>query len=156
MFRLWAQGFAKIRSWILSKIWKLGLVKILSLSLFKFLKLKFYQNLCQKLWYELNPRVRCAFGNVWTIIDGYSLPFSDTGSSEVLSQLRVFHPFQATILNWPRHFQTDGSISRCCLLFGMEKFWARQTNLWTMLFNTKIYKKRQRYYLVLIFFYIPQ
>ena len=62
---LWAQGFVKIRSWILSKILKLGLVKILSLSLVKFLKLKFDQDLCQKLWYELNPRVRCAFGNVF-------------------------------------------------------------------------------------------
>ena len=65
MFRLWAQGFVKIRSWILSKILNLSLVKILSLSLVKFLKMNFDQDLCQKLWYELNPRVRCAFGNVF-------------------------------------------------------------------------------------------
>ena len=30
-------------------------------------KLKFDQDLCKKLWYELNPRVRCAFGNVFNI-----------------------------------------------------------------------------------------
>ena len=29
------------------------------------LKMKFDQNLCLNLWYELNPRVRCAFGNVF-------------------------------------------------------------------------------------------
>ena len=29
------------------------------------LKLKFDQDLCKNLWYELNPRVRCAFGNVF-------------------------------------------------------------------------------------------
>ena len=26
--------------------------------------MKFDQDLCLNLWYELNPRVRCAFGNV--------------------------------------------------------------------------------------------
>ena len=40
-------------------------MKILSLSLVKILKLKFDQDLCKNLWYELNPRVRCAFGNVF-------------------------------------------------------------------------------------------
>ena len=29
------------------------------------LMMKFDQDLCLNLWYELNPRVRCAFGNVW-------------------------------------------------------------------------------------------
>ena len=47
-------------------------MKILSLNLVKFLKLKFDQDLCQKLWYELNPRVRCAFGNVLYIADYYN------------------------------------------------------------------------------------
>ena len=27
--------------------------------------MKFYQDLCLNLWYELNPRVRYAFGNVY-------------------------------------------------------------------------------------------
>ena len=91
LFRLWAWGLVKIlklkfgqyfaadvwlklRSWILVKIMKLGLVKILCLSLVEMLrfwiwwlietlKLKFDQNYCN-LWYELNPRVFCAFGNV--------------------------------------------------------------------------------------------
>ena len=29
------------------------------------MKLKFDPYLCNNLWYVLNPRVRCAFGNVW-------------------------------------------------------------------------------------------
>ena len=36
------------------RFWSWCLVKIL----------KFDQDLCLNLWYELNPRVRCAFGNV--------------------------------------------------------------------------------------------
>ena len=65
-------------SWILVKILKLPLVKILTLRmlmfgwdfevdicLIKILKLKFDKDLCKNLWYELNPRVRFAFGNVF-------------------------------------------------------------------------------------------
>ena len=33
--------------------------------LIEILKMKFDQDLCKTLWYELNPRVRCAFGNVF-------------------------------------------------------------------------------------------
>ena len=70
------------RSWILVKIMKLGLVKILkfkfsrdadvwlkfwSWCLVEILKMKFDQDLFSNLWYELNPRVRCAFGNVYTL-----------------------------------------------------------------------------------------
>ena len=33
--------------------------------LLEIMKMKFDQDLCKKLWYELNPRVRCAFGNVF-------------------------------------------------------------------------------------------
>ena len=33
-------------------------------SLVDILKMNFDQYLCLNLWYELNPRVRCAFGNV--------------------------------------------------------------------------------------------
>ena len=33
----------------------------------KNLKMKFDEDLCLNLWYELNPRVRCAFGNVFKI-----------------------------------------------------------------------------------------
>ena len=65
--------------WILVGILKLGLVKTLELKcygeadvwlifwswcLVEILKMKFDQYLCLTLWYELNPRVRCAFGNV--------------------------------------------------------------------------------------------
>ena len=35
-----------------------------SWCLVEILKMKFDQYLCLNLWYELNPRVRCAFGNV--------------------------------------------------------------------------------------------
>ena len=62
------------------KILKLALVNILNFKfsqdanvwlgfssecLVEILKMKFDQDLCLKLWYELNPRVRCAFGNVY-------------------------------------------------------------------------------------------
>ena len=42
--------------------------------------MKFEQDLCKSTWYdfkkllwkdELNPRVRCAFGNVWYLDDHY-------------------------------------------------------------------------------------
>ena len=59
-----ADFWLRLQSWILAKILELDLLKILSLSLLKFLKLKFNQDLYKNLWYELNPRVRCAFGNV--------------------------------------------------------------------------------------------
>ena len=64
-------------SWILVRILKLGLVKILKLTFYgeadvwlrfwswclvEILKMKFDQDLCLNLWYELNSRVRCAFG----------------------------------------------------------------------------------------------
>ena len=56
---------------MLGKILKLGLVKILKLKFsgeadvwLEILKMKFDQDLCKNLWYELNPRIRCAFGNV--------------------------------------------------------------------------------------------
>ena len=68
----------RLCSWILVKILNLGLVKILK---FKFkqdadvwiLKLmldrdsedEIDQDLCLNLWYELNLRVRCAFGNAF-------------------------------------------------------------------------------------------
>ena len=63
--------------WILVKILKLSLVRFRfsqetdvtlrswSQCLIEVLKLKFDQDLCMTLWYELNPRVRCAFGNVY-------------------------------------------------------------------------------------------
>ena len=78
-------GKSLLQTWILVEILKLGLVKILN---FKFsgddVRLRFLvdalsrfwrcdQDLCLNLWYdfkklvwqdELNPRVRCAFGNV--------------------------------------------------------------------------------------------
>ena len=65
--------------WILVNYLKLGFVKILKLKFYgeadvwlrfwnwclvEILKMKFDQDLCLNLWYELNPRVRCAFGNV--------------------------------------------------------------------------------------------
>ena len=38
-----------------------------SWCLVKILKMKYDQDLCLSLWDELNPRVRCAFGNVCVI-----------------------------------------------------------------------------------------
>ena len=37
-------------------------------NLVEILKMKFYQDLCENLQYKLNPRVRCAFGNVSTCV----------------------------------------------------------------------------------------
>ena len=69
------------------KFLRLGLVNILNFNvsldadvwlrcwtcwLVEILKMKFDQDLCKNLWYELNPRVRCAFGNVLM----YNLPTS--------------------------------------------------------------------------------
>ena len=45
--------------WQLKTCW--SLVKILSLSL---VEMKF-EDLCKSWWYELNPRIRCAIGNVF-------------------------------------------------------------------------------------------
>ena len=63
-----ADFWLRLQSWILAKILELDLLKILSLSLVKFLKLKFDQDLYKNFWYELNPRVRCAFGNVYNAL----------------------------------------------------------------------------------------
>ena len=70
LFRLWAQGLVNILKLGLTKILSLSLVKILMFgwdlevnALIKILKL-FDQDLCNNLWYEHNPRVRRAFGNV--------------------------------------------------------------------------------------------
>ena len=71
------------QSWILVEIVKLGLVKILNFKFYReahvwlriwrwclveILKMKFDQDLCLNSWYELNPRVRCAFGNVYSFL----------------------------------------------------------------------------------------
>ena len=36
------------------------------------MKLNSDKDLCKNLWYELNPRVRCAFGNVYSMFTGES------------------------------------------------------------------------------------
>ena len=58
--------------------------------------MKFDQDLCRKLWYELNPRVRCAFGNVsW---------LKDSAASNVkwLKKYRISTKFSVT---WTNHGQ---------------------------------------------------
>ena len=67
-----ADVWFRLRSWIYFKILKLGLVKNLGLGLVEILMfffdiLKFDKDLCKNLWYELNPRVRCVFGNVLSL-----------------------------------------------------------------------------------------
>ena len=77
------------QSWILVEIVKLGLVKILNFKFYReahvwlriwrwclveILKMKFDQDLCLNSWYELNPRVRCAFGNVCILSSPPSMP----------------------------------------------------------------------------------
>ena len=59
-------GFVKILKFkfsrdadVLLRFWSWCLVDVLKM---------FDQDLCLNLWYELNPRVRCAFGNVWNPI----------------------------------------------------------------------------------------
>ena len=81
------------------EILKLGLVNILNLKfsqdadvwlrfwswcLVEILKMKF--DLCLKLWYELNPQVRCAFGNV-NYLSSYSF-------SIYLSSIPVLRKFE--------------------------------------------------------------
>ena len=41
------------------------LLRFWSWCLVEILKMKFNQDLCLNLWYELNPQVRCVFGNVY-------------------------------------------------------------------------------------------
>ena len=81
----WILVWSLFCCWCFMWLWSSILVKILKLGLVKILKLKFYgeadvwlrfwswclvkilkfdQDLCLNLWYELNSRVRCAFGNV--------------------------------------------------------------------------------------------
>ena len=58
------EAYVLWRGWYLVEIWSWCLVEIL--------KMKFDQDLCLNLWYELNPRVRCAFGNVLSLLTGSS------------------------------------------------------------------------------------
>ena len=47
----------------------------------------------------------------------------------------------STLSNWRLNFTFDITLLLMYYLeWKMTKFWAQQTNLWTMLFNTKIYK----------------
>ena len=86
-----ADVLQRLWRWILVKMLKQGLVNILNFKfsrsgdvwcgfwsecLIDILKMKFEQDLCLNLWYdlkklfwwdELKPRVRCAFGNVFSI-----------------------------------------------------------------------------------------
>ena len=55
------KGKLFFRLWFEHKVWS----RFWSLCLVKILKMKFDQDLCLNLWYELNPRVRCAFGDVF-------------------------------------------------------------------------------------------
>ena len=70
----------RLWSWILVRILKLDLAKNLKLRFYgkaddwlrfwswclvEILKMKFDQDLFLNLWYDLNPRVCCAFGNVF-------------------------------------------------------------------------------------------
>ena len=60
LFRLWARGLVKISKLIFSRDTD---------CLIEILKLKFYhQYLCIIVWFELNPRVRYACGNVFILI----------------------------------------------------------------------------------------
>ena len=44
--------------------------------------MKFDQDLCLNLWYKLNPRVRCAFGNV------YFVPWSSSDLNAISQGLK--------------------------------------------------------------------
>ena len=54
-----ADVWLRLQSWILVKILNLGLM------LNRDSKIDVWSRLVWNLWYELNPRVRCAFGNVY-------------------------------------------------------------------------------------------
>ena len=67
LWRLWSLILVEILDKILNfkssrdaDVW----LEFWSWCLVEILKMKFDQDLCLNLWYELNPRVRCAFGNV--------------------------------------------------------------------------------------------
>ena len=51
--------------WIQVAILKLGWSRFWSISFMEILKMKFDQDMLLNLWYELNPRVHCAFGKVY-------------------------------------------------------------------------------------------
>ena len=50
--------------------WSLSFVEMLMFvwRLDEIQKKKFDQGLCKNLWFALNPRVLCAFGNVWSVL----------------------------------------------------------------------------------------
>ena len=96
--------------WILVDILNLGFVKILKLKFYgeadvwlrfwnwclvEILKMKFDQDLCLNLWYELNPRVRCAFGNVFFraphLATNQTIKFSDEPSGRLSSSYHGLH-----------------------------------------------------------------
>ena len=52
--------------------------------------MKFYQDLCKNLWYELNPRVRCAFGNVCSIKGVYFFHNPNNFNFKLLFWLYVY------------------------------------------------------------------
>ena len=60
-----ADVWLRLRNWLLVKILSLDLVEMLLFG-WDFEVNAYLENL--NLWYELNPRVRCAFGNVFITI----------------------------------------------------------------------------------------
>ena len=79
--RFWSWSSGKICSWSLANFLCWCFVKVMKLNFCRdsearfeqvlwrgwclVVILKLIQDLCLNLWYELNPRVRCAFGNVY-------------------------------------------------------------------------------------------
>ena len=69
-------------------------------------KIEFDQDLCKNLWYELNPRVRCAFGNVsfylFSAFAFYSTPFQNSFLFSLICSKQRHFP-QECILPWTAH-----------------------------------------------------
>ena len=91
-----ADVWLRLRSWILVRFgqdfkFKLSRdtdvwLRFWNKCLIEILKFRFYRDLCKNLWYELNPRVRCAFGIVWQL---KTLPRLFTSASELVQMICV-------------------------------------------------------------------
>ena len=97
--------------------------------------MKFDQDLCLKLWYELNPRVRCAFGNVsspyvvrWLTLRAVDIQFKNWHFAPpvVSKSVNVFFVFWSNILfsrqssPLPKFWSSPSKMSKCVHVISRE------------------------------------
>ena len=81
------------------------LVDILCWCLFEILRMNFDQDLCENSWYERNPGVRCAFGNIsfhssWLEMTWMYLFFLNKQIAEHLGQISNERDLWSTSINF--------------------------------------------------------